>query len=38
MYVSRKMKPVKTTLGMRGERMKGSDGGGKFNHDIFAIL
>jgi hypothetical protein len=34
MYVNGKMRPVKTTLGMRGRRIKETDGGSGFNYDI----
>jgi hypothetical protein len=38
MYVNRKMRPVETTPGMGGGRVKENDGGGKFNYDILLKL
>jgi hypothetical protein len=31
MYINGKMRPVETILGMGGGRIKGKDGGNKFN-------
>jgi hypothetical protein len=38
MYVSGKMRPVETTTGIRGRRVKENDGGGEFNYDILSEL
>jgi hypothetical protein len=37
-YVNGKMRPVETSPAMVGGRIKESDGGGKFNYDIFDVL
>jgi hypothetical protein len=38
MYVSGKMRPVETVLGMGGEGINENNGGGEFKYDIFDIL
>jgi hypothetical protein len=38
MYENGKMRPVETTPGMRGGRIKENDGGGDFNHDIVRTI
>jgi hypothetical protein len=38
MHVNAKMIPAETILGIRGEGIKESSGGGELKHDIFDIL
>jgi hypothetical protein len=38
MYVSAKMIPVETIPGIRGGRLKESNGRGEFKYDIFEFL
>jgi hypothetical protein len=35
MYVNEKMRPAETIPGMKGGKIKGNDGWGEFNYDIF---